>query len=59
MPKTIAMYGDSYVNRLKEYCDCNLRVPGKVCWFDKGGLRLKGQIWYTRRHWCQIQVRQT
>lgn len=39
MPKTIAMYGDSYVKRLKDYCDGDLRVPGTVYWFAKGGLR--------------------
>ena len=39
MSTTIAMFGDSYVKRLKEYCSSDLRVPGSVYWFDKGGLR--------------------
>lgn len=39
MSMTIAMYGDSYMKRLREYCDGDLRVPGTIHWFDKGGLR--------------------
>ena len=39
MPKTIAFYGDSYVTRLQDYCQEDLRVPGQVLWFGKGGLR--------------------
>ena len=36
---TIAMYGDSYIKRLQDYCDGDLRVPATICWFGKGGLR--------------------
>lgn len=39
MPKTIAIYGDSYVKRLREFCNGELRVPGSIYWYDKGGLR--------------------
>ena len=39
MPKTIALYGDSYVERLQKYCHEDLRVPSDVYWFGKGGLR--------------------
>ena len=39
MHKTIAFYGDSYVTRLQDYCQEDLRVPGQVLWFGKGGLR--------------------
>ena len=39
MPLTIALYGDSYVSRLKNFCDAELRVPANVCWFEKVGAR--------------------
>lgn len=39
MPLSIALYGDSYVYRLKNYCNTDLRVPANVSWFDKSGLR--------------------
>ena len=39
MPKTIALYGDSYVARLQDYCNEDLRVPNDVYLFGKGGLR--------------------
>ena len=39
MPKTIALYGDSHVERLQEYCHEDLRVPSDVYWLGKGGLR--------------------
>ena len=39
MPKTIAIYGDSYVKRLREFCDGDLHVPGSIYWYDKSGLR--------------------
>ena len=39
MSTTIAMFGHSYVKRLKEYCSKCLHVPGCVYWLDKGRLR--------------------
>ena len=39
MLTSIALYGDSYVKRLREFCNNDLRVPGTVYWYDKGGLR--------------------
>ena len=39
MPKTIAIYGDSYVKRLREFCGGDLHVPGSIYWYDKSGLR--------------------
>lgn len=39
LPKTIAIYSDHYVEILRKYCDGDLRVLGKVYWFDEGGLR--------------------
>lgn len=39
MPLTIALYGDSYVSRLKNLCGGDLRVPATVCWYDKSGVR--------------------
>ena len=39
MPLTIAFYGDSYVSRLKNFCDAELRVPANICWFEKSGIR--------------------
>ena len=49
MPLTIALYGDSYITRLKNFCKSDLRVPANLCWFDKSGVRSdfidrKGQI---------------
>ena len=39
MSTTIALYGDTYVKNLRNYCNGDLRVPATVFWFDKGGLR--------------------
>ena len=39
MPLTIALYGDSYVSRLKNFCTAELRVPANVCWFERSGVR--------------------
>ena len=39
MPTKIAMCGDSYVSRLQDYCDGDLRVPASIYWCGKGGLR--------------------
>ena len=39
MPTTIALYGDSYVKKLREHCNGDLRVPASIYWFDKGELR--------------------
>ena len=39
MSTSIALYGDSYVKRLSEFCNNDLRVPGTVYWYDKSGLR--------------------
>ena len=39
MPTTIALYGDSYISRLQDYCDGDLRVPASIYWCGKGGLR--------------------
>lgn len=39
MPMNIALYGDSYVSRLKNFCKSDLRVPANVCWYDRSGLR--------------------
>lgn len=39
MSTTIAMYGDNYVKKLREDCNGDLRVPGTIYCFDKGGLR--------------------
>ena len=52
MSTTIAMFGDSYVKRLKEYCSNDLRVPSLVYWFDKCGLpaNFKEKRWSTNRH---------
>ena len=38
MPPTIAIFGDSYVEHLRRYCDNDLRVPGTTYWFGKGGM---------------------
>ena len=38
MPLTIAIFGDSYVEHLRRYCENDLRVPGKTYWFGKGGM---------------------
>ena len=35
----ISVFGDSYVSRLEKYCEGNLRVPGIIHFFGKGGLR--------------------
>ena len=37
MPKTVAIYGDSYVTRLRIFCYGDLRVPASVYWFEEGG----------------------
>ena len=39
MPLTVALYGDSYIFRLKNFCKSDLRIPADVSWFDKSGLR--------------------
>lgn len=39
MSTSIALYGDSYVKRLREFCNNDLRVPGTVYWYDRSGLR--------------------
>ena len=40
MHTTIAVYGDSYMAKLRNHCNSNLRVPATVYWFGKGGLRV-------------------
>lgn len=39
MSTSIALYGDSYVKRLREFCNNDLRVRGTDYWYDKSGLR--------------------
>lgn len=39
MPLTVALYGDSYIFRLKNFCKTDLRIPANVNWFDGSGLR--------------------
>ena len=39
IPKTIALYGDSYITRRQDNCYEDLHVPCHVYWFGKGGLR--------------------
>ena len=39
MSTLVALYGDSYVKRLRGCCNNDLRVPGTVYWYDKSGLR--------------------
>ena len=39
MSTSLALYGDSYVKRLRGFCNNDLRVPGTVYWYDKSGLR--------------------
>ena len=36
---TVAIYGNSYVSRLQDFCGGDLRVPASIYWFGKGGLR--------------------
>ena len=36
---SFALFGDSYIKRLRHYCDDDLAVPGRVYFYDKGGLR--------------------
>lgn len=36
---TFALFGDSYIKRLRNYCDGDLEVPGRVFFYGKGGLR--------------------
>ena len=35
----IALLGDSYISRLERFCDGNLKIPGHVKFFGKGGMR--------------------
>ena len=34
-----ALFGDSYIKRLRDYCNDDLAVPGHVFFYGKGGLR--------------------
>ena len=36
---TFALFGDSYIKRLRHYCNSDLRVPSRVYFYGKGGLR--------------------
>ncbi|XP_069121492.1 uncharacterized protein [Argopecten irradians] len=36
----LAVFGSSYVTRLERYCHGDLKVPGTVRFFGKGGMRL-------------------
>ena len=36
---TFALFGDSYITRLQDYCNDHLAVPGHVYFYGKGGLR--------------------
>ena len=36
---TFALFGDSYIKRLRFYCNGDLQVPGNVFFYDRGGLR--------------------
>ena len=50
MPKTIAIFGDSYVRRPEDYCKGDLGMPGEVHWLGRGGIRtdIKNQALYRR-----------
>lgn len=39
MEKSIAIFGDSFIQRLRKFCKGSLKVPGNVYWYGKGGLR--------------------
>ena len=34
---TFALFGDSYIKRLRHYCDGDMAVPGRVYFYGKGG----------------------
>ena len=36
---TFALFGDSYIKRLRHYCNGDMAVPGRVYFYCKGGLR--------------------
>ena len=36
---TFALFGDSYIKRLRHYCDGDMAVPGRVYFYGKGRLR--------------------
>lgn len=35
----IALFGDSYISRLKRFCYSDLKIPGDVRFFGKGGMK--------------------